>query len=51
MCSFDVVIDVNKLKDSYAEYSDGLDVGGYFWVDKQIIEASGFGHTVSHSYD
>lgn len=51
MCSFDVVVDVNKLKSSYSEYSDGLDIGGYFWVEKQITEASGFGNAVKHSFE
>jgi len=45
MCSFDLVVEVKELNASYSEYSESLDLGGYFWVDQQITEASGFGYT------
>lgn len=51
MCSFDLVVDVKELKASYSEYSDGFDIGGYFWVEQQIIEASGFNYAVKQSFE
>lgn len=51
MCSFGMVVNVNELKASYSEYSDGLDVGGYFWIEQQIIDASGFGYGLKPSFN
>ncbi len=48
MCSFSMVVNGNELKASYSEYSDGLDVGGYFWIEQQIIEAAGFGFATNY---
>ena len=51
MCSFDLVVNVKELKSNYSEYSAGLDVGGYFWIEQQIIDASGFGYGLKPSFN
>ena len=45
------IVNINELKASYSEYSDSLDLGGYFWVEQQVVEASGFGYAGNQSFD
>lgn len=51
MCSFDVVVNLTKLEASYSEYRAGLDVGGYFWIEQQILDSDGFGFGMKHCFE